>query len=103
MNVPKSLYPKGYLDALAQESTPLEVIPISEEDNRYGPIEILQNELEEVNNRKILNALNHKNKNIIISVRCETKDLDVKVPNSKWKGWKPAKEVFEKNIIKDFC
>ena len=76
---------------------------ISEEDNRYGPIEILQNELEEVNNRKILNALNHKNKNIIISVRCETKDLDVKVPNSKWKGWKPAKEVFEKNIIKDFC
>ena len=76
---------------------------ISEKDNRYGPIEILQNELEEVNNRKILNALNHKNRNIIISVRCETKDLDVKVPNRKWKGWKPAKDEFEKNIIKDFC
>tara|TARA_B100001769_G_scaffold238223_1_gene203965 strand:- start:392 stop:1150 length:759 start_codon:yes stop_codon:yes gene_type:complete len=77
---------------------------LNNEDNKiYGPITIGQNELIEANNRKILNALNKNNKKLIIAVKCETKDLDVRIPGRKWSGWRPAKEKFEKNLINDFC
>ena len=76
---------------------------ISKEIKNYGPLKTKQNNLEEVNGRKILNALNQNNKKIIISIKCETKDLDVRIPGRKWRGWSPAKEEFEKNLINDFC
>ena len=76
---------------------------ISKEDKTYGLLIIQQNELKEVSGRKILNAFNQNKKNVIISVNCETKDLDVRIPGRKWKGWLPAKEEFEKNLINDFC
>ena len=76
---------------------------ISKESKKYGPLTTQQNDLEEVNGRKILNALNHNKKKIIISIKCETKNLDVRVPGRKWRGWIPAKEGFEKNLINDFC
>ena len=70
---------------------------------RDGQIKNLQTELKEVSSRKILNALNQNNKKVIISIKCATKDLDVRIPGRKWKGWIPAKEEFEKNLINDFC
>ena len=76
---------------------------INEDIKIYGPITIGQNELEEVSNRKILNAINQNNKELIISLRCETKDIDVRIPGRKWRGWMPAKEKFERNLINDFC
>ncbi len=69
----------------------------------YGFLITQQNELEQVNGRKILNALNQNNKKVIISIKCETKNLDVRIPGRKWRGWIPAKEEFERNIINDFC
>ena len=76
---------------------------ISKDIKTYGPITTQQNELEEVGGRKILNVFNQNNKKIIISIKCETKDLDVRIPGRKWRGWIPAKEQFEKNLINDFC
>ena len=76
---------------------------ITKVNNTYGPLTTQQNELEEVNGRKILRALNQNNKKVIISIKCDTKDLDVRFPGRKWKGWIPAKEEFEKNLINDFC
>ena len=76
---------------------------LSEEIKLYGPITIEQNKLKELNDRKILNALNQKKKKIIIALRCETKDLDVRIPGRKWRGWMNAKEEFEINILNDFC
>ena len=76
---------------------------INEDKKTYGPITIEQNKLKELNDRKILNALNQKKKKIIIALRCETKDLDVRIPGRKWRGWMPAKEEFEKNLLNDFC
>ena len=76
---------------------------ISEDNKTYGPLTIEQNKLKELNDRKILNALNQKKKKIIIALRCETKDLDVRIPGRKWRGWMPAKEEFEKNLLNDFC
>ena len=75
----------------------------SKDNKKYGPITITQNQLEEKSDRKILNALNQNNKKLIISISCDTKDLDVRIPGRKWRGWKPAKEKFEKNLINDFC
>ena len=76
---------------------------IRKEKKTYGPITTQQNRLEEEGGRKILNALNQNNKKVIISIKCETKDLDVRIPGRKWRGWIPAKEQFEKNLINDFC
>ncbi len=76
---------------------------ISKKIKKYGPLTTQQNELEEESGRKILNALNQNNKKVIISIKCETKDLDVRIPGRKWRGWIPAKEEFEKNLINDFC
>ena len=76
---------------------------ISKESKNYGPLTTHQTELEEVSGRKILNALNQNNKKVIISIKCESKNLDVRIPGRKWRGWIPAKEEFEKNLINDFC
>ncbi len=76
---------------------------IRKEKKTYGPITTQHNRLEEEGGRKILNALNQNNKKVIISIKCETKDLDVRIPGRKWRGWIPAKEQFEKNLINDFC
>ena len=76
---------------------------ISKESKKYGPLTIQQTELEEGSGRKFLNALNQNNKKVIISIECATKDLDVRIPGRKWRGWIPAKEKFEKDLINDFC
>ena len=76
---------------------------LSKKSKKYGPLTTQQTELEEVSGRKILNAINQNNKKVIISIKCETKDLDVRIPGRKWRGWIPAKEQFEKNLINDFC
>ena len=76
---------------------------IDKNNKTYGPLTIKQNKLKKLNDRKILNALNQKKKKIIIALRCETKDLDVRIPGRKWRGWMPAKEEFEKNLLNDFC
>ena len=75
----------------------------SKENKTYGLLITQQNQLEEANGRKILNVLNQNNKKVIISIKCETKDLDVRIPGRQWRGWIPAKEEFEKNLINDFC
>ena len=76
---------------------------LSKKIKKYGPLTTQQRELEEVGGRKILNALNQSNKKLIISIKCQTKDLDVRIPGRKWRGGIPAKEEFEKNLINDFC
>ena len=76
---------------------------LSKKSKNYGPLTIQQTELKEVSSRKILNALNQNNKKVIIAIKCATKDLDVRIPGRKWRGWIQAKEEFEKNLINDFC
>ncbi|MDC3234011.1 LysM peptidoglycan-binding domain-containing protein [Prochlorococcus sp. AH-716-A06] len=76
---------------------------ISKESKKYGPLTTQQTELEEGSGRKFLTALNQNNKKVIISIKCSTKDLDVRIPGRKWRGWIPAKEKFEKDLINDFC
>ena len=69
----------------------------------YGPIIIQNKSYEKIKGRKILNVLNQKNKKLILSVNCDTNELDVRIPGRKWRGGEPAKEEFEKKLINDFC
>ena len=69
----------------------------------YGPIIIQSNSYEKIKGRKVLNVLNQENKKLILSINCDSNELDVRIPGRKWMGGLPAKEEFEKNLIKDFC
>ena len=69
----------------------------------YGPIIIQSKSYKDIQGRKVLNVLNQENKKLILSINCETNDLDVRIPGRKWMGSKPAKEEFENNLINDFC
>jgi len=69
----------------------------------YGPIIIQSKSYEKIKSRKVLNVLNQENKKLILSINCDTNELDVRIPGRKWRGGKPPKEEFEKNLINDFC
>ena len=69
----------------------------------YGPIVIQSKSYELSKGRKVLNVLNQENKELILSINCDKNEIDVRIPGRKWMGGKPAKEEFEKNLIKDFC
>ena len=69
----------------------------------YGPITIQSKSYKDIKGRKVLNVLNQENKKLILSINCDTDELDVRIPGRKWMGSKPAKEEFENNLINDFC
>ena len=69
----------------------------------YGPIVIQSKSYKDIKGRKILNVLNQENKKLILSINCDTDELDIRVPGRKWMGSKTAKEEFEKDLINDFC
>ena len=71
--------------------------------NIYGPIIIESKSIKKINGRKVLNIINRKSEKFILSIKCDTKELDVRIPGRQWKGPKPAKEEFEVNLINDFC
>ena len=69
----------------------------------YGPLTIQSNQLKKLNKRQILEVNNQNNKKLFLSIGCKKKELDVRIPGRKWRGWKPVEEQFEKNLINDFC
>jgi len=69
----------------------------------YGPIIIQSKSYKDIKGRKVFNVLNQENKKLILSINCDTNELDVRIPGRKWMGSKPVKEEFENNLINDFC
>ncbi len=69
----------------------------------YGPLTIQSKSYEKIKSRKVLSVLNQENKKLILSISCDTNELDVRIPGRKWRGGEPPKEEFEKNLINDFC
>ena len=69
----------------------------------YGPLIIQNNSYKNIKGRKVLKVLNQENKKLILSINCDTNELDVRIPGRKWMGSKPAKAEFENNLINDFC
>ena len=58
----------------------------------YGPIIVQSKSYKDIKGRKVLNVLNQENKKLILSINCDTNELDVRIPGRKWMGSKPAKE-----------
>ena len=52
----------------------------------YGPLIIQNKSYKKIKGRKILNVINQKNKKLILSVNCDTDELDVRIPGRKWRG-----------------
>ena len=77
--------------------------PEQNSDQVYGPLKIISTQLKFKNNRQLLNATNDNGNNLIISLNCYKDEIDVRIKGRKWKGWLPAKEEFEKNLLNDFC
>ena len=73
------------------------------ENKIYGPIIIQNLSIKKTKSRKILNVKNKENKKLILSINCDSKEIDVRIPGRKWRGAQPAKEEFEKSLINDFC
>ena len=69
----------------------------------YGPISIQGESYEKVKGKKLLNVLNQENQELILSINCDSNEIDIRIQGRQWKGSRPAKEEFEKNLINDFC
>ena len=70
---------------------------------KYGPLTVESTKLKVLGGRKTLNVINKNKTKLIISLKCETKEIDVRKKGRKWKGWVPAKENFEEKLMNDFC
>jgi len=58
----------------------------------YGPIIIQSKSYKDIKGRKVLNVLNQENKKLILSINCDTNELDVRIPGRKWMGSKLLKK-----------
>ena len=70
---------------------------------QYGPLTVESTKLEIVGGRKTLKVINKNNTKLILSLKCDTKKIDVRKKGRKWKGWMPVKEKFEERLINDYC
>ena len=69
----------------------------------YGPIIIQNLSIKKIDGRKVLDVVNKDNKKLILSINCDSNEINVRIPGRKWSGAQPAKEKFEKSLINDFC
>ena len=72
--------------------------------NKYGPLSI-ENENTNIEKRKrnFLKATHKNGKKFILHINCEKKEINVRGIGRKWKGWMPARETFEDELLNDFC
>ena len=73
------------------------------EQKRYGPLTVESTKLEIVGGRKTLQVINKNNAKLILSLKCDSKKIDVRKKGRKWKGWMPVKEKFEERLMNDYC
>ena len=71
--------------------------------NRYGPL-LISSERTNIQKRKKLLDVTHENgKRLILKLNCNKKEINVRGIGRKWKGWMPARETFENELLNDFC
>ena len=71
--------------------------------NKYGPLVIEYDKTNIVKRSKLINATHTNGKKFILNINCENKKINVRGIGRKWKGWKPAREEFEDELLNDFC
>ena len=71
--------------------------------NNYGPLVIEQENINIEKKRKFLKATHKNGKKFILHINCEKKEINLRGIGRKWKGWMPAREKFEDELLNDFC
>ena len=71
--------------------------------NKYGPLVIEYDEINIEKGKKFLKATHENGKKFILQINCEKKEINVRGIGRKWKGWMPAREPFEDELLNDFC
>jgi len=71
--------------------------------NKYGPLVIEYDNKYIKKRKKFLNATHENGKKFILHINCEKKEINVRGIGRKWKGWMPAREEFENELLNDFC
>ena len=71
--------------------------------NKYGPLLIEYDKKNDEKIKKFLKATHKNGKKFILHLNCEKKELNVRGIGRKWKGWMPAREKFEDELLNDFC
>ena len=72
-------------------------------ETKYGPLEIEYDKTNIKKRKKFLKATNPNGKKFILQLNCEIKEINVRGIGRKWKGWMPAREAFENELLNDFC
>ena len=71
--------------------------------NSYGPL-LIESEKINIKRRKNFLKASHKNgKRLILQLNCDKKEINVRGIGRKWKGWMPAREEFEDELLNDYC
>ena len=72
-------------------------------ENKYGPL-LIEYDTTNIEKRKNFLKATHKNgKKFILHLNCEKKEINLRGIGRKWKGWMPARETFEDELLNDFC
>ena len=72
-------------------------------NNKYGPLIIKSEKIKLRKGKKLLEATHENGRKIFLSLKCETREINVRGIGKKWKGWLPANTEFEKKLLNDFC
>ena len=70
---------------------------------KYGPLIITSKTTIIKKRKKFLEASHENGKRLILQISCEKKEINVRGVGRKWKGWMPARELFEIELLNDFC
>jgi len=71
--------------------------------NKYGPLIIEYDKKNIVKRKNFLKATHKNGKKLILLINCEKKEINVRGIGRQWKGWMPAREDFEDELLNDFC
>ena len=85
-------------------NAPTDQIEIYNQTKRYnyGPL-VIKSYRTNKESEKILEVTHKNGKNFILHIKCDKKEINVRGIGRKWKGWMPAKEKFEEELLNDFC
>ena len=70
---------------------------------KYGYIYVNWSLLRSNQHSLLVPALNKDKKEIFLAFNCDNKLLNIKQPESKWKGWFSPTKSFERKLLLDIC
>ena len=69
----------------------------------YGPMRVLPESLIIKNNKVLINAIHKNGKELVIALKCEKEEIDVRKKGHQWQGWQKAEKDFEIKLLQDYC